>query len=469
MSRKKISEADERDAFARETVRATLAALDGEPIQRVIEKTARRAAPQRAPLERGALHLVRENGLLRWHIGPPPPPGPGLALALQRQAKRQGLRRAPLAAPLVLDQTLFTKIEPSKIGAWIGRADRLLSPAAWNADGRLWGLRRLLPGGKLAPFAPGELSALAGKRVLIFLLGALSSGDATITDLRAAPGGPAMLAAALTAYDCVLCFDHPTLSRSPMLDAFDLAARFAAGVPASLDLVAHGRGGLVARWFCEGFRHPAVPCRAILVGAPLAGTSLASPARVKATMDFLANTGDVLATVSSAAGGVLLGLASTLAGFFARVTGALATPLADALVALLPGLAAQAREGGNAELLALRANTGAFDFADPASPVRYFAIRSDFAPVEKGAWGILKSFVTRPGASFLDTAANFVFQNDNDLLVDTASMTDAGERDGQPLELANVVHDFGPSRTVHHCNYFAQRATVSAIRKTFGF
>ena len=73
-----------------------------------------------------------------------------------------------------------------------------------------------------------------------------------------------------------------------MLNAFDLASRLAKGVPASLDIVAHSRGGLVVRWLCEGFRHPSLRCNAVLVGSPLAGTSLAAPARARAVMDFLA-------------------------------------------------------------------------------------------------------------------------------------------------------------------------------------
>ena len=449
-----------------DAVRATLAALGGEPLSRIQKADNSRAAPQRDSLERGALHLVREAGILRWHIGFPRKPGPGIDQLNHRQAQRKGLRRAPVVAPIVLDQTLFSKLEPSKIGEWLKVADQRLSRPAWDSKGQLWGLRRLAPDGKLVPFAAAELPALAGKKVLMFIHGTFSHCDSVMSGIGTAPNGPAMISAAFGAYDRVLFFDHPTLGMSPMLNAFDLASRLAGGLPASLDIVAHSRGGLVARWFCEGFRHPDLKCRAILVGSPLAGTSLASPARVRAVMDFLANVGDA---ASGALGGVLLGFASTLASLFARVAGTLATPLADAIVALVPGLAAQSREGGNVELRSLRTNTGAFDFGAPASPIRYHAIQSNFAPVEKGVWGFLKSFIARPGASFLDTAADFIFEDENDLVVDVASMTETGELNGNRLAIAEIAHDFGTSRTVHHCNYFEQRATVAAIRKTFGF
>lgn len=272
-----------------------------------------------------------------------------------------------------------------------------------------------------------------------------------------------MISVAVGNYDYVLSFDHPTLGQSPMLNAFDLASRLALGVPESLDIVAHSRGGLVMRWFCEGFRHPSLRCHAILVGSPLAGTSLAAPARARAVMDFLANLGDAVSTVSGLGGGIILSLASTLA-LFARVAGTLRTPLADAIVALVPGLAAQSRESGNAELRALRINTGTFNFSDPNSPVRYAVIRSNFEPIEDDAWGFVKSFVTRPGASFLDAATNFVFEDENDLVVNTASMDETGELPGPPAAravIATIAHDFR--------NYFRQRETIRAIRTTFAF
>ena len=56
-----------------------------------------------------------------------------------------------------------------------------------------------------------------------------------------------------------------------------------------------------------------------------------------------------------------------------------------------------------------------------------------------------------------------MFADDNDLVVDTDSMTEAA--DGRKLALA---HDFGTSTSVFHTNYFRQPETVAAIRKTFG-
>ena len=458
-----------QDSLVRTIVGDVLGDLGCEPIADVITAKRMRAAPQRAALESRALNLVRDpGGLLRWHIGRPQLPGPGHEVL----GKRRGLRRAPLVAPIVLSQTLFEKQETSKVGDLLLAADRRLSRPAWNAQGQLWGLRQFTKDGLLVPFGIGDLGKLAGKNVLLLIHGTFSDNDTVLRGLAKAPGGGAMFSAALKSYDFILAFDHPTLAVSPMLNAFDLAAKLAHGAPKTLDVIAHSRGGLVARWFCEGFRQEQTSCRVIMVGSPLAGTSLAAPARIKAVMDFLSNAGEAIGFAAGLAGGPLLALAGSLAGFFARVTGALSTPLADAIVAMIPGIAAQSRHGSNPELRALRVNTGSFDFAHAASPVRYWVIRSNFEPVEAGAWGFLKSFVVRPGASFLDTAADFVFPGTNDLVVDHDSMDQTGEHAAPQLApslITNIAHDFGDSRTVHHCNYFEQRQTVQAIRSTFAF
>lgn len=461
----------ERDAAVRKQTAEFLKHLGGETVDGAAERTHRRAAPLRRALESQALNLYRDTeGILRWHLGPVPPQSPGME-SLKRQRARAGLRRAPLEAPVGLNQSLFQSLEPSLVGKVLKLADQKLTPRAWNERGQPWGLRRLNDEGKLIPFRPDDIPRLKGKRVLVFVHGTFSNNDSIIAEIINAPGGKQMLDAALSGknYDFVLSFDHATLGVSPALNAFDLASRFASGMPAAIDLIAHSRGGLVVRWLCEGFRHPDVKYRAVLVGAPLAGTSIASPARAKAVMDMLSNVGDALGTVTALGGGVFLGLASTLASIFSRVTGTLATPLADAIVALIPGFAAQSREGNNAELLSLRANTGLFDFDASDSPVRYWIIRSNFEPAGDGIWSFLKTFVTRPLLSSFDVGADYVFKGDNDLVVDCDSMDQTSEKDGQFKRIQQVAHNFGTSKTVYHTNYFSQRETIRALRAVFEF
>ena len=463
----------ERNRRVSKAMNRAFESLGGLSTDAVLMERKRRAAPlRRAFCERSIVLLRDAQGLLRWEIGSAPLPSPGHRALANAEARRRNLRRAPLSVTPVLTQNYFDRIEPSKIGEWLKVADEKLTRPAWNQRGDLWGLRRLTSGGKLVPFEMAELPKLRSKKVLILVHGTFSNSDALLADLMAAPTGPDLISAAVSGYDYVLSFDHPTLGQSPTLNAFDLASRLSIGVPASVDLIAHSRGGLVVRWFCEAFRHPSLRCRAILVGSPLAGTSLAAPARAKAAMDFLANAGEALSLVSGLGGGIMFGLASTLAGVFAKVAGALSTPLADAIIAMVPGLAAQSREGGNVELRALRVNTGAFDFSDPNSPVRYAVIRSHFDPSEDGVWGFIKSFAVRPGAVILGAAANLIFEKEHDLVVDTESMAETGELPGPPTRravIATMAHDFGKSTLVHHCNYFQQRETIRGIRSTLVF
>jgi len=142
------------------------------------------------------------------------------------------------------------------------------------------------------------------------------------------------------------------------------------------------------------------------------------------------------------------------AGLMRLCAGALSvgasTPLVDAAVAMIPGLAAQSREGHNPELIELRR------YAPRPEPA-YFAICSNFEPTAP-AWRFWEWFrKDRLG----DLGADLVFDGPNDLVVDTASMRELA--DGLQIDPANV-HDFGTNPDVHHCNYFAQPKTVERLR-----
>ena len=64
-----------------------------------------------------------------------------------------------------------------------------------------------------------------------------------------------------------------------------------------------------------------------------------------------------------------------------------------------------------------------------------------------------------------DLAADIVFPGDNDLVVDTSSMTDFGV---PQLNLAGASCNFGTSATVWHCNYFRQEKSIDYIADSFG-
>lgn len=53
---------------------------------------------------------------------------------------------------------------------------------------------------------------------------------------------------------------------------------------------------------------------------------------------------------------------------------------------------------------------------------------------------------------------------DNDLVVDTGSMSEVAD---PPAARIQIAHDFGTSHTVHHLNDLHQPETVNAIRASF--
>jgi len=160
----------------------------------------------------------------------------------------------------------------------------------------------------------------------------------------------------LQEYREILTFDHPTISISLMLNALDLRRAFKRYV--AISTWCHSRGGLVTRWWWEGMDpYYNNVRRAVCVGSPLSGTSLAAPAQLRSALDLLTNVaealtlaGDVAATAFPLAGFVsgLMRVISSVTRLGAR------TPLLDAAVAMIPGVVGMSREGNNFEMLRLR-------------------------------------------------------------------------------------------------------------------
>lgn len=392
--------------------------------------------------------LVREAGVLRWRLGTVSAIGP---------RPRAG-SRAGLPSGQVVKQFAFERLAPSQVYSALVALDKMLTPSAVYADRPGTGLRRW-HGGALVPFPDARQAS--GKKVLLFVHGTFSNAETLLEHgLQRSAAGNRLLADAVKHYDLVLAFDHPTLSVSPMLNAFDLAAQLRPA-PAAVDIVCHSRGGLVSRWFCEAFADAALRRRVLFVASPLAGTSLAAAPRLKSALDLLTNIADMLRGMGeSVAAQSMFMAASGLMRVIGTVTGgAVKGPLLDAAIALVPGLDAQSRVGNNQELVRLRANTGTADFS--SGPIRYFALRSNFEPRDIG-WNFLRLF-SKPLQRLGDFGADLIFDGANDLVVDTASMAEVADAHGVP-----IVHDFGTTDRVHHCNYFVQPETVAAVRKAFG-
>jgi pimeloyl-ACP methyl ester carboxylesterase len=381
--------------------------------------------------------LVRVDGILRW--------------AYRRPPRAVGLQRARRAGSLVGAEVVysfgFREVAPNKIVSRLEDLDRKLTPNQ--------GLRRWHAGKLRAVQGPAQTP-----RALLVVHGSFSKSDVLFQELSSTPEGRKFLDKAAADYKQVLAFDHPTLSVSPMLNALDLEKALD-GYAGTVDVLCHSRGGLVTAWWLRtGLRKVG---KVVFVATPLEGTSLASPARLKDSLDTLANIADAAHKMATLGGyfvppaAPLLAVASGLMQVLGGVLSLGArSPLLDAGVAIVAGLAAQSRVGNNQELIRLHETRW-------PSKATYFAVRSDFEPAnaEDPAWRFWKR-LRRPVVNLANMAIDPIFDGPNDLVVDVVSMT---RLVGSDIPHSRV-QDFGANTRVHHCNYFAQPETATFLSKT---
>jgi hypothetical protein len=131
------------------------------------------------------------------------------------------------------------------------------------------------------------------------------------------------------------------------------------------------------------------------------------------------------------------------------------TPLVDAAIAMIPGLNAQSRISNNSELS--RLNCGALN------QPQYFFVRSDFQNTSAG-WDLCR-LIREAKIRTAEAATDLlVFPDQNDLVVDTMSMTEAP---GIVPGGANLL-DYGTNPDVHHTNYFVNPRTIDFIGQSLG-
>jgi pimeloyl-ACP methyl ester carboxylesterase len=314
----------------------------------------------------------------------------------------------------------------------------------WNPSHGL----KIWKAGHLKPILPAEVEKTG--KLLLIVHGTFSNADAILTPLK--DGG--FLKRAVNHYQQILAFDHPSVSVSPVLNAIDLARQLE-GTAAEIHVIAHSRGGLVSRWWLEALDRGKGARKAVLVGSPLNGTSLATPRSIRSLMSWMSNLSRVIGEVSGAGGSMIpfLTVIAGLARIAATVTNlASKVPAVDAAIAMVPGLAAMSRE--NFELARLNVQMKAL----PA----YFAVTSDFQPPAVG-WEFWKAF---QGASIraVNALVDPLFDQANDLVVDTGSMDHLWTGG-----LIKDKFDFGGTNSlVYHTNYFEQQPMLDWMATKLG-
>jgi pimeloyl-ACP methyl ester carboxylesterase len=411
---------------------ATAQLSDPEPDLPTASSARKRArVEKRADSHLATVALVQDEDILRWIYDPPP-------TTWRRRGRRRGVS---LDDEDVVDGFQFLEVPPNKVIGQLERLDDAMTPDR--------GLRQWVNG------RPSARKTLPDGRVLLLVHGTFSRGDMFAEELSATPHGQQFLATCEHTYDAVVTFDHPTLALAPWLNALDLA-RATATARGPIEVVCHSRGGLVVAWWLLIARPPVT--KVVFVGSPLEGTSLAAPARMKSACDLLGNYARALATLGNAAATVVPMLA--FAGGLMKLIGGVAsfaasTPLLDAGVALVPGLAAQSRVGNNFELQRL--------FSDSwITRHELHAIVSNYEPpaTSDPVWQFWKHFRTLPERA-VNSVADAIFDGPNDLVVDTRSMTRLGERavrKSRRLEFEGAVH---------HCGYFREAKTLDYLQTAF--
>lgn len=394
-----------------------------------IQRRRRRAFDEREMDARSVLDLTRDaEGVLRWVYGSP---------SREARTGRRAYSAQAIDQPEVVRRFRFHELGPNQVTRQLQELDAKLNPARglqrW--DGTQW---------QPDPAPKGKGAAL------LLVHGTFSAGRMFSDELAATPEGQAVWADWQQRYKAVYAFEHPTLSVSPWLNALELHTALA-GLHGPIDIVCHSRGGIVVAWLLRLYELPVR--RVLFVGSPLGGTSLASPYRLRAALDVLANYADVVGTVAGAAS-IALPLAAGAAGL-ARIFGKTlrlgsSLPITDAAIALVPGLAAQQRVDNNLELEQL--------FALPwRGQAELVGVGASFLPDESTqGWKFWRRF-THLKDQALHSAADLVFEGENDLVVDRAAM--AGPESPPRVNLTELV----PGPGTHHTSYFRDARVLKLL------
>lgn len=298
-------------------------------------------------------------------------------------------------------------------------------------------------------------------RILLLVHGSFSSTVGGFGALALSVAGQAFLENALHSYDAVIGYDHKTLSLDPRANATDLLARLStnrSSVPLRLDIITHSRGGLTTRSFVEQVLPQsdsvATVDKIVFVAATNSGTHRADPSRWGDLIDLYTNLGSVVARALS----LLPGAAPVV-----TVVGGVMRGIA----AFVKYLVSYAAEGHEVPGLAAMIPGGDFvrelngeQPGQPAPGTSWFVVSSNFhvsllddshQPPE-----FPRELVVRLAEGFVDQ----IFEGDNDLVVDTASMAAIGTARGGFV--ADTL-EFGTNDSVYHVNYFGQDRFVDRI------
>jgi hypothetical protein len=330
-----------------------------------------------------ALELVELNGVRYWQYYDPQTevyeslPGSHVRDLLsdnERLRKKLGVRAGKKDYARIIGRWILAREESGFAGALAREYDELYAPKE-----QLLAVRPDRSTAKLGKAALRWVDGMARKqdtnRVLLLIHGTCSSTKFPIDSL-----GNEFIRWACRKYAAVIGFDHWTLSKSPEENAMDLWELLDDRLLKEnrLDIVAQGRGGLVARAFVElmerlkkfrprkGAKPSEIVRKIIFVGTPNSGTDLANPIHWGAAADLLVNLVHIDPD----------GLYGRLGGLFARFAPLVQTLGSETLIRKVPGLWAQNADALDEEdFLGRLQQVGA-----KPSVVSYAAVTANYQP-----------------------------------------------------------------------------------------
>lgn len=335
-------------------------------------------------------------------------------------------------------QYRFSVLRPSEIYRYLERVDRLINDRLAEFANQRSCLRKWNIRGQSAKFPSGK--KLSGS-VLLIVHGQWSSGQAIFSQLKSTSFGREFIRQASDNYDYILTFEHETMSSSPMSNATDLHMATRQWQNASVDVVCHGRGGLVARMAFELLMSSRKPARMVFVGCAIDGWGNAYSKRLLDTLSFLINlyvhTWDDVRLVRS--GRASLGLMRIFASIQSMILDYEQSGIATAM--LIGGLSGAS--ANNRDVARLRRSASKIDLST------YFAFSSQFSPEAK-AEDFEWSFAT-PQQKY-----------PTDYMTPIHRAQSIGTRASIPSENRRIV----PSPTTFFDNYFADDELVRFLEET---
>lgn len=227
--------------------------------------------------EERRLVLVEENGRFGWFAPEPGSDHVDLATSGGLESDRSAIGRIVRRTIRVIAAKPLQKV--------IGRTTKTLV-GAYESKRHPPSLRSWSPGNyRDKNVGAPDLSSLQGGRGLLLVHGFMGSIHGSfsfdremVSRLNSAYGGR------------TIAFDHPTLSVDPRRNAEDLVERLQKAQGLELDVLAHSRGGLVARELIDLAEEHGIRIRSVVfVATPNAGTPLADPEKPAGLIDTVTN------------------------------------------------------------------------------------------------------------------------------------------------------------------------------------